>query len=264
MNDVTINVMAVGDPAVYVYKNPEFKIIEKFEKDTGYTVNFNIIPWNEYYAKLTEKFDSKDECDVIMVAGHLWLSDFVKKGYLAPICPDRIDEDDDVLRCVNSEMYYEGKRYLYPSFCDGHMLVYRKSMLNDKVVDKINKMTRVNFDELEKICEEYSSNAKHAICLKAHPSEIYLDTLPYMRQLGADDDFQDEKNAVLGLERYMRMMKYAPKECVNFGNEEVMDAIIDNKVPMAVTWGGQLGLLMQELTEKSRILIIRQLQRDLT
>lgn len=75
-----IRVLAVDDPAVRAYVEPEYEILEKYKSQSDVDVIFDIIPWAQYYSKMMDAFQGKIKYDVVMVAGHLWAYDFVKKG----------------------------------------------------------------------------------------------------------------------------------------------------------------------------------------
>jgi len=76
-----IRVLAVADPAVYVYADTKFNILNKFKEQTGIQVSFDIVPWADYYSILMNSF-KEYKYDIVMVAGHLWLQNFIDNGYL--------------------------------------------------------------------------------------------------------------------------------------------------------------------------------------
>lgn len=241
-----LKVLAVGDPAVYAYTDERYNILETW-KDK---VEFNITPWAEYYDKMMETFEGKHDYDIVMVAGHLWLKDFVTKGYIAEVMKD-IQADyhyEDILPVIREELKIDNKKYLYPSFCDGHILMYRKSKLSGKLPEAIST------DELISLVKHFNKvDEMDAIALKAHPSEGFLDFLPYLRNEGIDVfDKVSEKpvfNCEEGreaLEKYCSLKELAIKGTEEFDNDKVRQAFQEKKVAFAVTWGGQLGFVMNE------------------
>lgn len=241
-----IRVLAVADPAVYVYTEERFKILEPW-KDK---VEFNIVPWAEYYNKIMETFQGKDEYDIVMMAGHLWLKDFVSKGYISEVSKDVPEEYDyeDILPVIREELKIDNKKYGYPSFCDGHILMYRKSKVGREPEEAIST------DELIKLVKDFKyTDEMDAIALKAHPSEGFLDFLPYLRNEGIDVfDEKTEKpifncdKGVLALEKYCSLKDLAIKDTDKFDNDKVREAFQRKKVALAVTWGGQLAFVMNE------------------
>ncbi len=253
----TLNILAVGDPAVDVYVDPKYRIIENYTKTTGIDIKFDIIPFASYYSMLMETFEGKRDYDIVMVAGHLWSGDFVKKGFIKEVSFPESDKYDknDILPVVREELQFDGKDYLYPSFCDGHIILYRKSVVQQVLKKEFGKI--VSADALiSAVKAVHGQKGMTGIVLKAHPSEIFLDVLPYIRDAGSEifDDvtlmpvFNNEK-AVTGVEKYLSLRSYAPEDTGNYGNDEVCTAFQKHKSVFAVTWGGQLGMVMNDKCE---------------
>ncbi|MFP4697719.1 MAG: extracellular solute-binding protein [Eubacteriales bacterium] len=243
----TVNVLAVGDPATYVYVDEKNKFIEKFQYRTGIKVNFDIIRWSDYYDTLLNSFlDYK--YDIVMVAGHLWLQEFVDKGYLLPLKRNfkKGYDYEDIIPSIREEIEINGVNYLLPSFCDGHMLLYRKSQL-DRELREV-----VSVEDIINTVKENYDKTKDTFVLKAHPSEIFLDFLPYLRNEGTDAFDKDgnplfnNEKGYKALQKYCDMKKYCAEGVSNYGNEEVLDVIQKNKCKLGVTWGGQLGQVMND------------------
>lgn len=183
-----------------------------------------------------------------MVAGHLWLQEFVDKGYLLKLSGDFKENYDytDIMPSIRKEIELNDNKYLLPSFCDGHILLYRKSQLNQELAEV------VSIEELIQVVKNNTDNHKDTFVLKAHPSEIFLDFLPYLRNEGIDAF--DEKGlplfntsaGYLALQKYIDMKKYCAKNVSEFGNEEVLNAIQRDKCKLGVSWGGQIGQIMNE------------------
>ncbi len=232
MNNKVLKVLAVADPAVMVYTDKMLDVLKSFK----YKVQFDAVPWEKYYPAMMNVFDGKEYYDVIMVAGHLWKRDFVEKNYIVPI----EFEEEDILPDIVSEMKYNGKTYLSPSFCDGHMIVYRKSMIN-KSLDSV--ITPKEYAEIAESC---------TIAMKAHQSEIFTDALPFLRMNGQDVYDENHKavcncdGVIKGLETYCGMKKHAVHNTDTFGNGEIAETLRNKKVAAAVTWSGQLGTVVND------------------
>lgn len=248
----TLKVLAVADPAVLGYVDKNYEIITKFNGD--FNVDFNIVPFAEYYPEMIEAFEGKKEYDVVMVAGHLWLKDFVDKKYLAHVDKNYSEDYDynDILTVIREELKIDGVQYLYPSFCDGHVVLYRKSVV-EKVLGKLPDKV-ISTDELIEMAKKcHGYNNMNGIVLKAHESEIFLDFLPYLRNEGVDaidevthtPTFNNEKG-VKALEKYISLKEFAPSNTNEFGNDEVRIAFQNKECVFAATWGGQLGVVLGE------------------
>lgn len=247
-----LKVLAVGDPAVYVYTDPKYGIISRFVREKQFQVDFHIVPFTDYYPSMMKSLAETHEYDIVMVAGHLWLKDLVKNGYLARVQYHSHYHKETIMQPVLEEMKIDGQPYLYPSFCDGHIFVYRKSIVEPVLGFKLGKVIDTDMIIfLSKIVD--GIDGMQAIALKAHPSEIFLDFLPYLRNEGVEafdsQTYEPTFNNEAGrkaLEKYISLRQYAPEDTVHYGNDEVREAFQKKKVAMTVTWGGQLGFLMDE------------------
>lgn len=242
----SIDVLAVGDPAVEVYDDPEYGFLEEFQKTNNIEVNFDIVSFSKYYDRLMESFQ-KYKYDVVMVAGHLWLKEFVEKGYLAELKLKEAKAYNylDIVAEIREELELDGKKYLLPSFSDGHVLVYRKSDKTKNIGEKIS------IKELISVVKSFDPSA-NPIALKADASEIFLDLLPYFRDKGLEpfsetgEFLLNNKSGIEAFNNYLTLKKYCNKSVVNYGNEEVKNAIKKKKSELAVTWSGQLGTVMDK------------------
>ena len=246
MKDSVVKVLAVKDPAVDVYVLPQYNVLADFKG----AVQFDVIPWSSYQAKMTKALAGEEDYDVVMVAGHLWLGDLVDAGCLAPI--EALEED--IMPALRQECMYKDKTYLSPSFCDGHMVVYRKELLEQVLASPWGAViTPQQYIEAAKQLAQQKNAGIAPLAMKAHPSEIFTDALPFMRMQGVDAyDLQtgrancDNEELITGLEAYCALKKYAIAGTDMYGNEEVAAAVREKKVAMAVTWSGQLGRIYQE------------------
>lgn len=250
----TIRVLAVGDPAVNAYVDETFGLISTYEERNQVKVDFNIVPFDQYYATMMAAFQGEQDYDIVMVAGHLWLKDFVNKGYLAPVdYPSNSDWNlQDIVPVVRQELEVEGTPYLYPSFCDGHIVLYRKSIVS-RLLDSLPSNV-ISTDELLSLAAEcHYVYAMNGIVLKAHPSEIFLDFLPYLRNEGVDafdpithiPTFNNDQGR-RALYKYIQLRNYAPIDTHQYGNDEVRLAFQQLRSVFAVTWGGQLGVVLDD------------------
>lgn len=245
-----IKVLAVNDPAVDVYIDKKYGILDRYEDDSV-KIEFDIIPWDNYFPTMIKAFSGEAPYDIVMVAGHLWLADFVQKQYLEPISYDF----EDIIPVIAQEMQYQGKTYLSPSFCDGHMIVYQKSILKN-VLGKLPGPV-ITADEFIIITQKLGESGFAApIALKAHPSEILLDALPYLRSAGLDVYEMKDHKVICNIDKmenelikYLKLKLYAPQDTNTFGNNEIKELLAHKKVAMAVTWSGQLGVVARECEE---------------
>lgn len=239
MDTEELKVLAVADPAVIAYTDKKKALLKKF----GEKVKIDVFAWDRYYQTMMDVFAGKTYYDIVMAAGHLWKRDFIEKGYLAPITFDT----EDFLPVIVKEMEYQGKYYLSPSFCDGHMIVYRKSILKEVLGDTLKEVITPK-EYLE--AAEKLSKAGYKIAMKADISEIFTDALPFLRQNGLDiygeknQKVQCDRDEIIdGLEDYCRLRKSALEDTNTYGNEQTADRLKTKKAAMGVTWSGQLGVV---------------------
>ena len=239
-----LKVLAVKDPAVMAYVDQ--KLLDEFPGE----VKMDVFPWSEYYSTMLEVFKGNAYYDIIMVAGHLWKRDFIEKGYLAPL----VYEEEDILPVIAKEMKFNKKQYLSPSFCDGHMIVYRKSIIK-KVLGK-EFPSIITPQQYFEAAKQLSAEG-YKIAMKAHESEIFTDVLPFLRMEGVDvyDELTqrtqcDKEEVIHGLETYISLKKCAPNDTDTFGNDEVAKKLQKKEVVMGVTWSGQMGVVMGEACEE--------------
>ncbi|MFW5988013.1 MAG: ABC transporter substrate-binding protein [bacterium] len=261
INIKSLNVLAVGDPAVSVYVDPEYNFLDEFKRANNIEVNFDIVSFNNYFNVLMDSF-KEYKYDIVMVAGHLWLKEFVEKGYISELKskPETEYNYSDILESIRSELELDGKKYLLPSFCDGHILVYRKSEKTRGIMEKIE------IDELINYVEKFDKNNRPFV-LKADQSEIFLDILPYLRGKGLEPfsdtgEFQlNNEKGIKALKNYFKMRDYSRKEVKNYGNQEVREAIQKNNCELAVTWSGQLGEVMDQNCINQESLVFAYLEK---
>ncbi|WP_036931875.1 extracellular solute-binding protein [Proteocatella sphenisci] len=246
-----IKILAVQDPAVSVYVDSKLDVLKKFPKK-DVEVEFDIISWDEYFDTMMKSFQGSADYDIVMIAGHLWLRDFAEKGYLQEINYDF----EDILPVIAKEMQYKEKTYLSPSFCDGHMIVYRKSAVKQATGKLPGEI--MTADEFLDIAEKlHKAGYQRPVALKAAQSEILLDALPYLRSGGKDLYIQTETGIKCNiseleneLEKYVSLKKFAPEGTNAYGNDDIKEMLSDKKIVMATTWSGQLGVVMKDCKEK--------------
>lgn len=257
MSSKKVRVLAVGDPAVEVYVDKNYKILDRWKNNNSIDIDFNIASWENYYNTMMEDFKAEEpNYDIVMVAGHFWLRDFVENKFISPM-DDYMNllpmdyEYEDILPIIREEMKLDGHQYLLPSFCDGHMVLYRKSIVKE-VLGYLPKEC-ITIDELISMVEKVDGfQGLSGIALKAHVSEILTDFLPYLRSEGIDlfdekhkPSFYNDKG-IKALNKYIALRNYAPSDTNEFGNVEIKDQIQQKKAVFAITWGGQLGVVLNE------------------
>ncbi len=222
-----------------------------------------ILPWAEYRSRLLETLQaSQSPHQAVFIPGHVWLPELAQAGYLAAL--DEIalpgagaarhpiqDFLAAMLPAVAEECRYQGKPYELPFFSDGHILFYRDDLLGEAVRALSAAATPVVSPlALAELAEKaHHPPEVYGLALKAHPSEILLDWLPYLWQAGGEILDETGRPAFAGpagvqaLEAYIALRRFCPPDTHLYGNAEIAAAIRDGRVALAATWGGQAGPL---------------------
>jgi multiple sugar transport system substrate-binding protein len=239
-----VKVLAVADPAVLAYVDPGLGILDRWRAERR-EVDFDILPWDRYYPTLLAQRE-KPEYDIAMIAGHLWLRDFAESGAILPLdegfrsLPPSYGEDD-LVDALRREAEWEGRRWLVPSFTDGHLIFYDAKAAADAGVALAPAVDPRGFASFARaLC-----GGSRRLALKACPSEIFLDWLPYLLGEGAEPfdaegrpTFRDERG-LRALEAYLAMRDIALEGCAGYGNEGVRDALLSGRALLGASWGGQ-------------------------
>ncbi len=250
---MAVRVLAVGDPAVYAYVDPDLHLVDRCRDITGHTVDFAILPWAEYGDRVfAEAGSAAPAYDIVMLPGHLWLPQFVEQGALRALNPNgplfaREYDPEDILPGVGDEMYYRGERYLTPSFSDGHILFAHRGF--DRLID--TQSGRAEVDRFAEVAAQ-NEDTGTAFILKKAPSEIFLDWLPYLRRFGGEFLYDDGSPGFTGTagrhaaEYYRDLAQRLDQRHAPFGNEEVAIALRSGTVGFGVSWGGQAGQIVDK------------------
>jgi multiple sugar transport system substrate-binding protein len=245
----TVRVLGVGDPAVYAYTDETLNILGEWRAQGGGEVSFDIVPWDRYLSTLNLQFEASEPAyDIVMLPGHLWLPEFVEAGRLAPLSRHAAAvptaEWEDLKPFVRDELSYRGELYLMPSFTDGHVVFYRSDLAGG-----LPQGTRTTPQALGELARRSDGRGHRGIALKADPSEIFLDWLPYLWAFGGDlltEDGEPAFATTAGAESlafYRSLREAAPPDTDSYGNEQIARALRDGTVAMATSWGGQAGFI---------------------
>lgn len=209
-----------------------------------------ILAWGEYETTLGAALNADlTPYQAVCVPGHVWLPGLVEKGQLAAFEPlsGRLPENilaaydaNDLMPGVTAEMQIGGLTYSMPVFTDGHLLFFNKEYVD------LEDGATVSSLALDKLASKARlHDGVHALALKAHPSEILLDWLPFLWEAGGDIFDQYGKPGFAGaegvhaLEYYVSLKKYCPPDTETFGNAEIAAALREGRVALASSWGGQ-------------------------
>lgn len=219
-----------------------------------------IVPWAEYQGILDTAIQSQQSpYQAVCVPGHIWLPGMVVDGklesfdhLLSEVKPQFIHEYNlaDIIPSVYQECLVNGKQYLLPLFSDGHIVFYRKDLID---LSKSDHVTTINPREIPSLLEKLDLPfGQYPFALKAHASEILLDWLPYLWAFGGrmvDENNQPAFNssvAIQSLEFYTDLKRFCSPDTHLYGNIEILNALKSGLVAMATSWGGQAAPILNE------------------
>jgi len=228
-----IRIVGPADPAVTALRH-------HLATSPSPAATVEIVPWEAYRLRVDETLHaSAPAFDAVCVPEHVWLPELADAGLLAELGAAAEPSARGVVAGLETDGAYRGRRLALPLFTDGHLLVYRADLLDlpDQVPDARTLLTLAQAG--------HRPPETYGIALKAHPSEIFLDWLPYYRTMGGEltateGRFRiDEPAAVAALGLYLAVARFAPPDTGSYGNEEVTGALRTGRAAAAVTWGGQ-------------------------
>lgn len=246
-------ILGPDDPALAVLQR---QLADHPEWDT----ELKIVSWAVYQGMMNASLTAEQSpYQAVCVPGHIWLPGLVADGkleafenLLPSVAAEVVKEYDiaDIIPAVHNESLMEGKQYLLPLFTDGHLIFYRKDMLD---VSQIANGGILDPRSLPELLEKLTlPPGQYPMALKAHPSEILLDWLPYLWAFGGelvDDNHQPAFNssaAIHALEFFIDLKRFCPPDTHLYGNAEILNILQQGKAALAVSWGGQAAPILDD------------------
>lgn len=252
-----LNILGPNDPALNALQ-------QTLAAHPEWQATLTIIPWAEYRDTLMAALAAETApYQAVAVPGHLWVPELAAAGYLAEI--DTLGREvaadvrtayqaDDILPSVAHECRFDGRQWMLPLFSDGHIVFYRQDLLD---IPTENGVSLISPLEMHTLAEKaHHPPETYGLALKAHPSEIFLDWLPYLWAAGGEILDADGEPAFAGeagisaLEYYCALRKFCPPETHTFGNDEIAAVIKRGEAAIVTTWGGQAAAIV--LAEDNR------------
>lgn len=223
-----------------------------------YETDLTVVAWDHYQATLLEALQAGESpYQAVFVPGHVWLADLVTAGKLVPLPIQKISPEvweqyqaEDIFHKIQEECQYNQESYLIPYFTDGHLLFYRNDLIS---FENTNSIPIISPQQMEALVKNiHHPPALFGLALKAAPSEIFLDWLPFLWAFGGDVlDSQHRpillsQPSIFALETYCGLRQYCPPDVSLFGNAEIAAVLRAKTVSLAPTWGGQAALIFPD------------------
>lgn len=246
-------ILGPDDPALVVLQ-------QQLSDHPEWDAELKIVPWAEYQGMLETAFQAQQSpYQAVCVPGHIWLPGLVADRKLEAFINLLPNVDSqliqqynltDIMPSVYHECLVNGEQYLLPLFSDGHVVFYRKDLIN---LPESDQVATLNPREIPTFLENLDlTSGQYPFALKAHASEILLDWLPYLWAFNGkmvDESLQPAFNsheAIQALEFYTGLKRYCPPGTHLYGNVEILNGLKSGKVAMATSWGGQAAPILDE------------------
>lgn len=219
--------------------------------------SLTIVPWAVYRDTMMQTLTAPAaDYEAVFVPGHVWVPELADAGLLAPLDPlmERLPQlveryqPDDILPPLARESRFRGSQYMLPFFSDGHLVFYRPDEADPAPDQGVPLIAPAEIAHLA--ARAHRPPACYGLALKAHPSEILLDWLPYLWAEGGDILDEDGRPAFAGpagvraLEAYCALRRYCPPDTDLYGNGEIAASLQHGRVGVAASWGGQAAAIM--------------------
>lgn len=241
-----IRIIGPDDPALAAARN-------QIRSHPEWNLELQVYPWAAYRDVLMETLNAElAPNQAVFVPGHVWIPELAAAGLLTSLnsllrdLPEAAWKDyawEDIIPAVQQESLFQDQLYMIPYFNDAHILFYRKDLIRLEGDGELPEISPLDLADLAGAV--HRPPEVYGVALKAHPSEILFDWLPFLMAAGgriADAElrpafFSDE--GVQALTAYCRLREFAPPQTHTFGNEEIAAVLKSGQAALAATWGGQ-------------------------
>jgi multiple sugar transport system substrate-binding protein len=227
------------------------KLIPQFEKETGITVKWEVIPYENTREKEVLNFVGGGDMDVVLV-DVVWIGEFASNKWLVPLktFTDNPKLADPKLNLpgffpilLDSFGSWDKVAYGLPFDNYSGLMFYNKCMLKDAGFSEPPK----TWDELLNVYAPKLTNAsknQFAFALQSRRGETQSAD-SFMRVLwpngGSLLDAKFKSNLMspqsqAGLEYRQKLMKYMPPGIVDFDHAEAVNALAQGQVAMITEW----------------------------
>jgi len=243
---MTLKIIGPDDPALAAAR-------KNIAEHPQWNLELTVYPWADYRDVMMESLNADiTPNQAVFVPGHVWIPELAAAGLITELdplfseLPEAARRDyhwENVITAVKKESQYLDRQYMIPYFNDAQILFYREDLV--RLQKSIDPPEISPLDLVDLARKAHQPPDIYGIALKAHPSEIFFDWLPYLLAAGgqiADSDllptFRSEAG-IQALSAYLQLREYAPPQTGSFGNEEIAAVIKNGRAAFVTTWGGQ-------------------------
>ncbi|WP_419768646.1 ABC transporter substrate-binding protein [Arcobacter sp.] len=257
---------------------PIKKEVKEFEDKTGATIRIVSPSWDDMIPKIKESFvDEKINYDVFVIFSS-WAGSLLADGHAEEIpkwVEEKIDWQDVLPIYKENVLSWNDKYYFLPYDGDCINLYYRKDIFeNEEYKKRFKKIYNYNLEvpktwkQYKDIAEffnawDWNNDGKIEYGVAESRRRGYGTLLQFFAKAAAYAKYPNNKEFyfdmnmnpkinnpafIKALEDYIDIMKYAPKEILNFAPSDVRQSFIAGNVSMAIDWANT-GALAQNSKE---------------
>jgi multiple sugar transport system substrate-binding protein len=241
-----IKIIGPDDPALAAAR-------KNIAENPHLNLELKVFPWAEYRAVLMDTLQAPSSPNqAVFIPGHVWIPELAEAGFITGLDEliAELPEDawtnyhwDDIFSSVQQESCFQDQQYMIPFFNDAHILFYREDLVQLDAPGQLPEVSPLDLVSLAK--KTHRPPHIYGIALKAHPSEILFDWLPYLLAAGgriADANLRPafvSEEGFRALQAYCQLREFAPPLTHTYGNEEIAEVLRKGQAALVTTWGGQ-------------------------
>lgn len=228
----------------------------EFEKETGYKVVVDAIPYSGMHDKLSTEINAKSAVHDVATLDVLWLSAF--QNALLPL--DDLATDDvksDFLPTLADGGTLNGSLYGFPMWINAKVLIYRTDLFNDPANKSAFKakygyelVVPTTWQQYKDAAEFFTKDGMYGTAVfGAANGDTVCSWLDHAAQAGANPLVLDKDNKVLvNQSPYVEALQYlvdlykkgdVPKETLSVASTEAEEMFKNGKLAMQLNWSHQ-------------------------
>lgn len=227
-----------------------------FEKETGYKVVVDAVPYSGMYDKLSTEINSKAAVHDVATLDVLWLPAF--QNALSPLNDLATDDvKSDFLPTLVDGGTLNGSLYGFPMWINAKVLIYRTDLFNDAANKSAFKakygydlIVPTTWQQYKDVAEFFTKDGMNGTAVfGAANGDTVCSWLDHAAQAGANPLVLDKDNKVLVNQApYVEALQYlcdlynkgyAPKETLSVASTEAEEMFKNGKLAMQLNWSHQ-------------------------
>ena len=241
----TISILMEGVPDTEYVK----ALIPEFEKESGHTVNLEVVNYAEMHTKLVPQLVARQGSYSAIVVDFYWVGEFTKAGWLQPlddrIAADKFDTSVYVPAMIDLVGKVDGTTYMLPFYNYAMGLLYRTDLLSDEK-NKADFQAKYgvelrkpeSWDEYLKQVEFFTKDGMYGVVNQGlRPDPISMEWSNYLFANGGqyhDGNWKSTVNSEAGrkaLEQFTtNIKKFGPVGAESFSFDESFNVMAQGQV----------------------------------